>query len=69
MKCHVIILDMTGTTYTSIYEIEKRRETIKEKTKKEDKSKEKKKKMKKKNKIEETNCRAPPPQASWQTLT
>ena len=32
MQCHVIILDTTGTTYT-FYEIEKRKETIKEKTK------------------------------------
>ena len=29
MQCHVIMLDTTGTTY-SIYEIEKRKETIKE---------------------------------------
>ena len=36
MQCHVIILDTAGTTYT-IYDIEKRKETTKEKTNKVDK--------------------------------
>ena len=41
MQCHVIILDTTGTTH-AFYEIEKRKETNKEKQEnKEDKSKEK----------------------------
>ena len=31
MRCRVIVLDTTGTTYT-LYEIEKRKETIEEKT-------------------------------------
>ena len=57
------VLDTTDTAYT-FYEIEKRKEIKKNK---EDKSKEKKKKRKRE-KIEETNCRAPPPQAMWQTL-
>ena len=54
MKCHVIILDTTGTTYT-FYEIEKQKETKKNKNKK-DKSKEKGNKQT----IEETSCRATP---------
>ena len=49
MKCHVLILDTTGPTSITFYEIEKRKETIKEKNKnKGDKSKEKRKKMKEK---------------------
>ena len=61
MQCRVIILDTTGTPYT-FYEIEKIKETIKEKTEKtKTKSKEtdqKRKKKKMKAKLEETVCRA-----------
>ena len=60
MQCRVIkILDTTGTTYT-IYEIGKRKETIKEKNKNnEDKSKEKKKKNERKNKRNHLSCLPP----------
>ena len=67
MKCHVIMLDTTGTTYT-LYGIEERRKQSKKKKIKA-KSNEKKEQMKeKKRRIEETNCRAPLPQARRQTL-
>ena len=59
MQCHVIILDTTGTTYT-IYEIGKRKETIKEKTdKKWTNRKRKTKKIKTKTRSNNMSC--PPP--------
>ena len=61
MQCHVIILGTTDTTYT-LYRIEKRKETIKEKTEKQRRETESKKDKKIwKEKLEETICRGPPP--------
>ena len=64
MQCHAIILDTTCTTYT-FYEIEKRKETKKTHEQRRRVGREEETKIKK---VEETNCRAPPPQAMWQTL-
>ena len=50
----------------TFYEIEKRKETKKEQTLK--KTNRKRRKKRKKETIKQTNCRAPPPQAMWQTL-
>ena len=66
MQSNVIILDTTGTTYI-FYEIEKQKETIKEK--KNQKRQIEREKQKRKGKIEEPICRPPPPsQAGWPTL-
>ena len=60
MRCHVVILDTTDTTYT-FYEIEKRKDTKKKTRTKKTNRKKKRKKLKGRTVV-------PPPQGMWQTL-
>ena len=59
MQCHVMILNMKGTTYT-FYELEKRKGTIKEKTETRKTNRERKRK-KMKAKTRRNNLSCPPP--------
>ena len=58
MQCHVVILDTTGTTYI-FYEVDKRKETIEEKTK--TKKTNRKRKRKKMEEIYKKQSVVPPP--------
>ena len=70
MPCHHTINKYDRSTPYTFYEVEKRKETIKEKTKTKKTNQKRKTKNEKnmKEKLKETICRAPPPQARWPTL-